>query len=260
MDSRSSECQRGTSGTADRARRVGRRRVLQAIGATGVVALAGCLGDESGSGGASGDPNGDESGANGGNEGGETGALFGQSARFADSYAFEMRSLETGETLGWSGRVDGEDSYMRMEEDSGVMEFYSVGDEAYFVQDGGCFVTSPGEEERIEEAEEPDIGAHEGEAEAHPELEAVGRDTIDGEEVYVFELSASEATEHDDAVTYYVSVETGYLRRVEDGTTVMDFHSWGDVDPIEPPDMECMEMGGWGEQGEMPALGLPNEG
>lgn len=260
MDPRSSGWRRGTSGTADHARRVGRRWVLQAIGATGVVALAGCLGDESGSGGASGDPNGDESGANGGNGGGETSALFGQSARFADSYAFEMRSLETGETLGWSGRVDGEDSYMRMEEDSGVMEFYSVGDEAYFVQDGGCFVTSPGEAEEVEEAEEPDIGAHEGEAEAHPGLEAVGRDTIDGEEVYVFELSASEATEHDDAVTYYVSVETGYLRRVEDGTAVMDFHSWGDVDPVEPPDMECMEMGGWGEHGEMPSIGLPNEG
>ncbi|MDL5362429.1 hypothetical protein [Halalkalicoccus sp. NIPERK01] len=251
----------GASGTGAPTHRVGRRRVLRAIGATSVVALAGCLGDGSGAGGAGGDPT-DSGEGNGGTGGAETSALFGQSARFADSYAFEMRSLETGETLGWSGRVDGEDSYMRMEEDGGAMEFYSVGGETYIVQDGGCFLMRPEEFEAAEgeDVDEPDMGAHEGEAAAHPELEAVGRDTIDGEEVYVFELSASEASEHDGAVTYYVSVETGYLRRVESEDTAMDFHSWGDVDPIEPPEMECMEMGGWDEPGEMPAVGFPDEG
>lgn len=258
---RSSRLQRGASETGALTRRVGRRQVLQAIGATSVVALAGCLGDESGSTGANGGPDGDGGGGGGGG-GAETSALFGQSARFADSYAFEMRSLETGETLGWSGRVDGEDSYMRMEDNGGVMEFYSVGGETYTVQDGGCFLMRPGEFEGTEgeDVDEPDVGVHEGEAAAHPELEAVGRDTIDGEEVYVFELSASETAEHDGAVTYYVSVETGYLRRVESEDTAMDFHSWGDVDPIEPPEMECMEMGGWDEPGEMPAVGFPDEG
>ncbi|MFC7008201.1 hypothetical protein [Halalkalicoccus salilacus] len=118
---------------------------------------------------------------------------------------------------------------MRMEDEGGMMEFYSIGDETYIVQDGGCFLTRSGEFEGTEgeDVDEPDMEAHEGAAAAHPELEAVGRDTIDGEEVYVFELSASEAAEHDDAVTYYVSVETGYLRRVESEGTAMDFHSWG---------------------------------
>jgi hypothetical protein len=255
---RSSRLQRGASETGAPTHRVGRRRVLQALGATSAVALAGCLGDGSGSGSANGDTSGDDGNGGGGTE---TSALFGQSARFADSYAFEMRSLETGETLRWSGRIDGEDSYMRMEDEGGVMEFYSISDETYIVQDGGCFRMRPGESEGVEggDVDEPNMGAHEGEAAAHPELEAVGRDTIDGEEVYVFELSASEAAEHDGAVTYYVSVETGYLRRVESEGTAMDFHSWGDVDPIEPPEMECMEMGGWGEPGEMPAVGFPDE-
>lgn len=82
------------------------------MAATGVVALAGCLGAESGPDGASSDPAGDGSGGDGGDGAAETTALFGQSARFADSYAYEMRSLETGEPSGWSGRVDGGDSYM----------------------------------------------------------------------------------------------------------------------------------------------------
>ncbi|WP_336364404.1 hypothetical protein [Halalkalicoccus salilacus] len=258
----SSRSQRGVSEPSTPTRRVGRRRLLQAMAATGVVALAGCLGAESDSDGASGDPVDDESGGNGGDGGGgaaETTALFGQSARFADSYAYEMRSLETGEPSGWSGRVDGEDSYMRMEDEGGVMEIYSIDDETYVIQDGGCFLVRSGEFEGTEgeDVDEPDVEAHEEEAAAHPELEAVGRDTIDGEEVYVFELSASEAAEHDDAVTYYVSVETGYLRRMESEDTAVDFHSWGNVDPIEPPEMECMETGGWDEPGEMPAIRLP---
>lgn len=223
------------------------------------MALAGCLGAKSDSDGASGDPADDGSGDVGEGGAAETTALFGQSARFADSYAYEMQSLETGEPSGWSGRIDGEDSYMRMEDESGVMEFYSIGDETYVVQNGGCFLTRSGEFEgtESEDVDEPDVEAHEGAAAAHPELEAIGRDTIDGEEVYVFELSASEAAEHDDAVTYYVSVETGYLRRVESEDTAMDFHSWGEVDPIEPPEMECTELGGLDEPGEMPAIRLP---
>ncbi|MCL7417434.1 MAG: hypothetical protein M8354_06305, partial [Halalkalicoccus sp.] len=124
---RSSRLRRGASETGAPTHRFGRRRVLRALGATTLVALAGCLGDGSGSGGASDPTDGGE--GDGGTGGAETSALFGQSARFADSYAFEMRSLETGETLGWSGRVDGEDSYMRMEEEGGVMEVYSISDE-----------------------------------------------------------------------------------------------------------------------------------
>lgn len=258
----SSRSQRGVSEPSTPTRRVGRRRLLQAMAATGVVALAGCLGAESDSDGASSDPVDDGSGGDGGDGAAETSALFGQSTRFADSYAYEMRSLETGEPSGWSGRVDGGDSYMRMEDEGGMMEFYSIGDETYIVQDGGCFLTRSGEFEGTEgeDVDEPDMEAHEGTAAAHPELEAVGRDTIDGEEVYVFELSASEAAEHDDAVTYYVSVETGYLRRVESGGTAMDFHSWGEADPIEPPEMECTEMDGWDDSGEMPVIRLPRRG
>lgn len=260
----SSRSQRGAFDQSTSARRIGRRRLLQAMGAAGVVALAGCLGAESGSDGASGEPADDGSGGDGGGGGGaaETSALFGQSARFADSYAYEMRSLETGEPSGWSGRVNGEDSYMRMEDDGEVMEFYSIGDETYIVQDGGCLFMRSEEFEGTEDetVDEPDMEDYEEEAAAHPELEAAGRDTIDGEEVYVFELSASEAAEHGDVVTYYVSVETGYLRRVESEDTVMDFHSWGEVDPIAPPEMECTEMGGWDDSGEMPVIRLPRGG
>lgn len=269
-----------------------RRRFLAVVG--GMSVLAGCAGDEEGgpgnetgsetddeegqaddtaggseedgedTGGEEGD--GEDTGGNGETEGDDDdgNAQFGEITQFADSYAFEGESSEEGETFLWSGRVHEGRSYMRMEENGEVMEMYFVGEETYVVQGGECSVMSSGDFEGLEEerAGDLDLEGHEEEAVEHPELEAVGRDTIDGEAVHVFELSADEAAEHDVDVTYYVSVETGYLRRVEYESAVMDFHSWGSVDPIEPPDMECMDMGDWGgdareDDDETPAIHLP---
>lgn len=269
-----------------------RRRFLATVG--GMSVLAGCAGDEEGGPGNEAGPEtddeeeqADDTGGGGEDDGGDTGgeegddedtegdgetegdgddenAQFGRITQFADSYAFEGESTEEGETFRWSGRAHEDGSYMRMEENGEVMEMYFVGDETYVVRGGECSVMNSGDFEGVEEERvgELDLEGHEEEAVEHPELEAVGRDTIDGEEVYVFELSADEAAEHDVDVTYYVSVETGYLRRVEYETAVMDFHSWGSVDPIEPPDMECMDVGDWGgdareDDDETPAIHLP---
>ena len=174
---------------------------------------------------------------------------FGDVVQFTDSYAFEMVSGEAG-VAAWSGRVHGGNSYMRIEDESEVMEMYTVDEVTYIVQGGECFQLSPEELDEMDEfdddrAEEPDVDTHEDEIGAHPELEPVGRDEIDGEEVYVFELQAEEVEEYDTAVTYYVSIETGYLRRIRTGEFVLDFHSWGKADPIEPPDMECIDMSDW---------------
>ena len=177
---------------------------------------------------------------------------------FADSYAYEgeMSDEGTGQEFRMEGRVAGGDSYMRMDDQEGVMEIYTIEGETFFVEDEEQCFAMPGVDPAEEEPDDVDVGTHEEEVGAHPELEAVGRDEIDGEEVYVFELTAEEATAHDDEVTYYVSVETGYLRRVETEDGVIDFHSWGEIDSIEPPEMECMEMDGEVDDDDLPSLGL----
>lgn len=55
---------------------------------------------------------------------------------------------------------------------------------------------------------------------------------IDGVRVWRFDI---------DEGHLYVSTETGYPVLIEDAThgSSIRFHSWGEVDPIEPPDVEC---------------------
>lgn len=187
-------------------------------------------------------------------------AQFGEAVRTSDSYAYEMALEMDGEPVEWIGRVHGEDSYMRLEGDEGVMETYVIGDESYWVEGDECFLMSDGvahENPEAKDLEDPDL---EDDTEDHPELESAGTDEIDGEPVYVFELSAEEDAGIDEDTTYYVSAETGYIRRIELEDGVMDFHSWGEVDPIEPPDMECAEMGGmddWGDD-DASAIRIPD--
>ena len=173
----------------------------------------------------------------------EEAARFGDVIQFTEAFAFEWES--TGEEMEWnqgSGRTDGENWYWRMETEGGeVTEMYIIDGDLYMIEGDECFLMPEREEEG--EQEEVDTTTHEREAEQNPDLEPVGEDTIDGETVLVYELSPDESVTHDEEMTYYVSAETGYLRRIETETDVIDFHSWGDIDPIEEPDMDCMTMG-----------------
>lgn len=168
---------------------------------------------------------------------------FAETVEAEDSYAFETEGGEGAEAVASTGRIDGENMYVAIEESGGTVEMYIVEGETYLVEGEECMVLpGTGEEFDQEDVEDP-----EAEAEAQPDVEASGRDTIDGEEVHVFELSGEEAAQYDEDVTYYVSVETGYIRRIETGSSVTDFHSWGDVEPVEAPEMECVDMGDFNE-------------
>lgn len=166
---------------------------------------------------------------------------FGTVTQFADAFEFELETVtEEGEFRG-HGRIHGANSYWQMEGNGQVTEMYLVDGDHYFVDGDECILL-PAQEAEAQEDVETDLEDHETEVEQHPTLEPVGTETIDGEETYVFELSADEATTHEGPITYYVSVETGYLRRIEHETMTMDFHSWGEADPIEPPEMDCIDM------------------
>ena len=49
----------------------------------------------------------------------------------------------------------------------------------------------------------------------------------------VYDLSQRESQ------TVYVNAETGRLRRVDFNRGTIDYHSWGAVDEIQPPEMDC---------------------
>lgn len=173
------------------------------------------------------------------------GVLFAETVEFEDSYIFETEG-GTGEAVASRGRVHGENTYMTIEEGGGEIELYTVEGETYLIEGEECMVL-PGMAD--EEFDEGDIEDPDAEAEAHPDLEDSGRTSIEGveEEVYVFEIDGDEAAEHDEDVTYYVGVETGYLHRIESGPSVTDFHSWGEADPVEPPEMDCASLGDFDE-------------
>lgn len=142
---------------------------------------------------------------------------------WADSYVMEITSPEG------SGRmvIDGENLYSSWSADGEQFETYRIGTDNYSIADGECYKFSfemPAEDEF--DPEEP--------AESSVEYVATGTTRIDGEEVYEFDLGEG---------LYYLSVTTGYpVRWVgDDDGSIVDFHSWGAVDPITPPDMECIE-------------------
>lgn len=181
-------------------------------------------------------------------QGGETtedgGVELGDVMRFESSYAMEitLTDTENGQKRVITARYHDSDSYTRMEADGRTVESYSVDGDAYtvFPDEGRCLKNAGGGQGQApNQRSQVDPERYESGAEANPEIRAAGRTTVDGEEMYVFVLPADEAADYDEDVTYYVSVETGYLRRVEFADGVVDYHSWGEVDPIEPPEMEC---------------------
>lgn len=260
-------------------RPVTRRRWLGVCGALSATTLAGCTGGgETDGGPADGGADGDgtdedddgaadDDEADGGSgdetdegddaaENDDGSSRFGDVIRFTEEFAFEWESTdESTGTVRGSGRFHGENMYWQAEEEDGSeWEMYVVDGDMYVIEGDECFRMPQQEQE--DDREEVDTEIHEREASENPDLEPVGTDTIDGETVLVFELSRDEAATHDEEITYYVSAETGYLRRVETATDVIDYHSWGDVEPIEAPDVECVTMGGE-DEGDYPSVASP---
>lgn len=232
-----------------------RRRYLQLFGAAFVVGVAGCTdsGDsETGSsdspdseddttddgGTDTDDTSGDETddtsdtdeseGDNSDGEGDEeeTAARLEDVFTWTDSYVMEVESDGFDST--W--RFNDGDWLLTATSNGQTSETYSIstdsGRDTYVVTEGQCFKTeSANQTEERFDPERP--------VENSQEYVTSGRTTIDGEEVYEFEI--------EDGV-YYVSAETGYPVRYElaDGGTV-EFHSWGETEPITTPEMECTE-------------------
>ena len=238
-----------------------RRQVVLACASGAAAALAGCSGDQSTPGGTDGGAPTDGSGdgptatedAGGGTDGSGSGTEttggsetdsgapeLGDTVVFPDSFAMTATVSTGGQTFEMSGRFDGEDLYWEFEQGGQVIEWYLVGERSYVVTGGQCF---SGSLQQGISREDVDPGTFAEGASANPAVEPVGTDTIDGEEVLVYEVSGSGAA-GGETLTYYVLADSGYPRRIESESMQWDFHSWGEVEPVEAPEMDCRTMPG----------------
>ena len=214
----------------------GRRRFLQLLGLAGAGGLAGCLGDSDDDDSVADEPTDDESPDEPTDDESAdeptddespdepaAGPELRDILNWDTSYVMELAvPLGSGTVF-----VYEEDTYTQWTINGVEMEAYRIGTDAYIVVDGECLRPDVVSDDEIFE---PDRllaefgGVVPGET-----------STIDGQEVYVFDV--------DDGLLY-VSVESGYPLRFEDENdgAVIDFHSWGETEPISPPDMDCPEQ------------------
>ena len=226
-----------------------RRRLLAGSVALATAGLAGCTGewagdddaDDTADDTADDDPPGDDH-DDGADDVGES-ATLGETAQLGDidSVVFEMHSLDPAMDFEFVGRIHGANLYYEYAVEGQTIEYYIVDGDFYMVMDDVCYA-NPGDGQdpaAMDPEDEVAIGTHEDFIQDHPDVEWIDRDEIDGVAVYVYELG-------DDGMggelTYYVETDTGLLRRVESGEFVIDYHSWGDADPVSAPDVECMEF------------------
>jgi hypothetical protein len=203
--------------------------------------LAGCSSDGNGGG--------DETAAGGGAEstpqrtGTDAGTddrtnRFAETVRFPRSYAMTATVRSDGRTTEMTGRFHRGDTYWSFDQQGQQMEMYRVGNSTYTVAGGQCF---RGTMRRGMNRPEADPGRFAEQPRANPDATPVGRDTIDGEDVLVYELPRDGSRQ---PVTYYVLADSGYPRRIEAESMRWDFHSWGSVDPIRKPEGDCQSMPG----------------
>ncbi|MEY7848655.1 hypothetical protein AB7C87_05570 [Natrarchaeobius sp. A-rgal3] len=150
---------------------------------------------------------------------------------WGDSYAIdiEMRRASAGDFEGTGSQVvnQGEFHY-ELSMDDGLLEIYQLDSTEYYVFGGHC---------REREPADPDLHVLDPErrpGEVFPETEPIARTTIDGSDVYVYEMPATPENEY-----WYLETSTGYPVRFRSQRVTADFHSWDETGPISPPEMEC---------------------
>lgn len=175
-------------------------------------------------------------------EGEGTDVTFGTLYSMPNDYRFEAEYSNPDEDVSGTmrGRYHGSDFYQRIEPDStnNVFEIYHVdGDDYVVLSETQCLV-NPGSAAKPDSGTDSDAEEYGSKPDAN--LRPSGTTTIDGETVYVFEVTGEDV---EGKWVLYVSASTGYLRRVETDNATVDFYDWGDVDPISIPD-ECGGVGG----------------
>ena len=198
--------------------RFGRRHFLHVVCVAGVGGLAGCLGggddDQTDN-----DQTGDDQTDND-----QTGTpMLREVFVWETSYVMDLVvPLGLGRITVYEG-----DTYTVWTIHGVEMEAYRVGTDEYIVVEDECFVATGSSDDAIFDPEAL--------VDESGDVTATETSTIDGQDTYRFEV---------DDGALYVSIETGYPVRFEDDSDggVIEFHSWGETEPISPPDMDCIEQ------------------
>lgn len=187
-------------------------------------------------------------------------AAFSDVVRFPRQYRIEVTTTGDGDAATtMTGRVDGGDQFVRTEYPGGATESYVVDGTLYVVTDEECLrysdLTTDGDRQPRPPRGRP-------RRLTDPRIEVTATTEVDGRDTLVLEViewphdlpPAAEHARRDHAnghgvewqrrqrdVTYHVDVQTGYLRRLVTAEATVDYHAWGDVDPVRPPDVACHE-------------------
>ena len=111
----------------------------------------------------------------------------------------------------------------------------------YSVQQGQCFVVPnlPVDDQLFDPPDSETVDQTD-----LSEVTRMGTDTIDGQQVIVYDVSGTEFGQSGGA-RYYLRADSGRLRRIEAGSQQMDFFAWDEeVASIQPPEMDCTAPGG----------------
>ncbi|MEF8776701.1 MAG: hypothetical protein V5A43_09410 [Haloarculaceae archaeon] len=116
-------------------------------------------------------------------------------------------------------------------------DFYYVGGTIAYQTEGHCASFSDSSQVSIPDVDSEqwaDTTDTEEQVSDWADIQASGQTTIDGEQLWVFEIGAGERG-NQYAYTYYVSAESGYIRRIESQGLVANYWDWGNVGPISLP-------------------------
>lgn len=147
---------------------------------------------------------------------------FADVVSYEPSFVADLSLLSPERAEGYQ-KVHGENFHIYIDA-SQEIEMYGVDGDLYTVVMGHCDL------ERRDPAEATYVPVDPSRDDEYASLPAAGTTTIRGAEVYVFEHHVT---------VEYLSTSTGYPVRSEWPNGRADFHSWGEVDPISPPDMPC---------------------
>jgi hypothetical protein len=218
-----------------------RRGFVAGVSAIFAGGFAGCTGDD-----------GDEDGDDGGGGGAETtteagtvqttevddvadGPAFSEAVDLQDEFAFEVTAHYQDAQV--TGRRYQGDHYHDVRVSGTRVEEYFVDGTSYVVTEGVCVTNPDPSSDPTSELNLQMVGTERFQTAVtgNANVQPVGTTTISGDEVYAYEVTVDDVQS-----VYYVTVDTNLLRRVEmnapEGDVVVEFHSWGDVDPVEPPD------------------------
>ena len=165
---------------------------------------------------------------------------FGQVSQFPDSHGMTGTMQSGGQTIEMTGRFYQGDMYWSFDQQGQQMEMYYIGNSTYTVAGGQCI---QGSMQQGMDRKEINPGRFSDQSQRNPDITPLGRDTIDDEEVLVYEISQGGSQE---LVTYYILADSGYPRRIEAKAMQWDFHSWGSVELTQKPEGDCQPMPGGG--------------